>query len=81
MAFIGQTTDEKAPEDSFGNLFEPVGNFDTVEGRFSDEQLMSDPDYLAGNASGGKNSIINNRRNRRRIAGLEITEKKEKVEN
>lgn len=43
VAFIGQTTDEKASEDSFGNLFEPVENFDTIEGRFSDEQLMSDP--------------------------------------
>jgi hypothetical protein len=43
VGFVGQTTDEKAPEDSFGNLFEPVGNFDTVEGRFSGEQLMSDP--------------------------------------
>jgi len=43
VAFTGQTTNEKAPEDSFGNLFESIGNFDTVEGRFSDEQLKSDP--------------------------------------
>jgi NAD(P)-dependent dehydrogenase (short-subunit alcohol dehydrogenase family) len=43
VGFVGQTTDEKTPEDSFGNLFEPVVNFDTVEGRFSGEQLMSDP--------------------------------------
>jgi NAD(P)-dependent dehydrogenase (short-subunit alcohol dehydrogenase family) len=43
IGFVGQTTDEAAPEDSFGNLFEPISGFDTIEGRFSDEQLMSDP--------------------------------------
>ena len=50
IGFVGQTTDEAAPEDSFGNLFEPVSGFDTVEGRFSDEQFNSDPyTYLKTN--------------------------------
>ena len=50
IGYPGQTTDEPAPEDSFGNLFEPVSGFDTVEGRFSDEQLTSDPyTYLKTN--------------------------------
>ncbi len=43
IGFIGQTTDEKTPPDSFGNLFEPVSGFDTVEGHFGGEQLRSDP--------------------------------------
>lgn len=50
IGYPGQTTDEPAPEDSFGNLFEPVAGFDTIEGRFSDEQLNSDPyTYLKTN--------------------------------
>lgn len=50
IGFVGQTTDEAAPADSFGNLFEPVSGFDTVEGRFSGEQFNSDPyTYLKTN--------------------------------
>lgn len=43
VGFIGQTTDEKNSNDYAGNLFEPVSGFDTIEGHFYDEQLMSDP--------------------------------------
>jgi NAD(P)-dependent dehydrogenase (short-subunit alcohol dehydrogenase family) len=58
IGFVGQTTDEPAPEDSFGNLFEPVSGFDTVEGRFSGEQLNSDPyTYLKTNPK-VKNSLL-----------------------
>jgi NAD(P)-dependent dehydrogenase (short-subunit alcohol dehydrogenase family) len=58
IGFVGQTTDESAPEDSFGNLFEPVSGFDTVEGRFSGEQLNRDPyTYLKTNPK-VKNSIL-----------------------
>jgi NAD(P)-dependent dehydrogenase (short-subunit alcohol dehydrogenase family) len=58
IGFVGQTTNESAPEDSFGNLFEPVSGFDTVEGRFSGEQLNRDPyTYLKTNPK-VKNSIL-----------------------
>lgn len=58
IGFVGQTTDEPAPEDSFGNLFEPVSGFDTVEGRFSGEQLNSDPyTYLKTNPK-VKNTLL-----------------------
>ncbi len=43
IGFAGQRTDEKINGNYDGNLFETVGGFDTVEGRFSDEQLKSDP--------------------------------------
>ncbi len=43
VGFVGQTTNEKNPDENGGNLFEPVLGFDTVEGRFSGEQLESDP--------------------------------------
>ena len=42
IGFIAQTTDEKET-DGAGNLFETVSGLDTVEGRFSDEQIESDP--------------------------------------
>jgi hypothetical protein len=58
IGYPGQTTDEPAPDDSFGNLFEPVSGFDTVEGRFSDEQLNSDPyTYLKTNPK-VKNTLL-----------------------
>ena len=48
VGFIGQKTDIPSSGDYKGNLFEPLGEFDTVEGRFSDEQFESDPyTYLA----------------------------------
>lgn len=43
IGFIGQKTDEKIEGEYAGSLFEPVTGFDTVEGRFGDEQLKSDP--------------------------------------
>ncbi len=43
IGFIGQKTDERIEGEYAGSLFEPLGEFDTVEGRFSDEQLKSDP--------------------------------------
>lgn len=43
VGFTGQTTDIPNPGEYDGNLFEPVGEFDTIEGRFSDEQLETDP--------------------------------------
>ena len=58
IGYVGQTTDEPAPENSFGNLFEPVSGFDTVEGRFSGEQLNSDPyTYLKTNPK-VKNTLL-----------------------
>jgi hypothetical protein len=43
IGFIGQTSNEKANGEFAGNLFEAISGFDTIEGRFSDEQLKSDP--------------------------------------
>ena len=43
VGFIGQKTNEKIEGEFAGSLFEPLNKFDTVEGRFSDEQLKSDP--------------------------------------
>ncbi len=43
IGFVGQKSDEAQDGEYAGSLFEPLGNFDTVEGRFSDEQLKSDP--------------------------------------
>lgn len=42
VGFVGQKSDE-IEDDFAGSLFEPVEGFDTVEGRFNDEQLKSDP--------------------------------------
>lgn len=44
IGFVGQKSDEPEDGEHAGSLFEPVGGeFDTIEGRFSDEQLKSDP--------------------------------------
>jgi hypothetical protein len=43
IGFVGQKSDEKQDGEYAGSLFETVEGFDTVEGRFSDEQLKSDP--------------------------------------
>ena len=43
IGFFGQKTDIKSDGNSQGNLFEPVSGMDTIEGRFSGEQLKSDP--------------------------------------
>lgn len=43
IGFVGQTTNEKSSGNYEGNLFEPIDGFDKIEGRFSDEQIKSDP--------------------------------------
>ncbi len=43
IGFVGQKSDEKIDGEYAGSLFETVAGFDTVEGRFNDEQLKSDP--------------------------------------
>jgi hypothetical protein len=43
IGFPAQKSDEKSDGNTDGNLFAPLGEFDTVEGRFSDEQFKSDP--------------------------------------
>ncbi len=58
IGFVGQKTDEKSSGDYAGNLFEPVSGFDTIEGRFSDEQFNSDPyTYLKTNPK-VKNTLL-----------------------
>ena len=50
IGFAFQKTDEPSSGHYAGSLFEPVSGFDTIEGRFSDEQLNSDPyTYLKTN--------------------------------
>jgi len=58
IGFIGQTTDEKIDGEYAGNLFESVNNFDTVEGRFSDEQLKSDPITWLAIHPAAKNTLL-----------------------
>jgi NAD(P)-dependent dehydrogenase (short-subunit alcohol dehydrogenase family) len=43
IGYVGQKSEEKSDGDFAGSLFEPISGFDTVEGKFSDEQLESDP--------------------------------------
>lgn len=44
VGFVGQDGGEKnTPEQFRDNLFQPISGYDTVEGNFSGEQLMSDP--------------------------------------
>ncbi len=43
IGFVGQKGEEKSEGEYAGSLFETVAGFDTIEGRFSDEQLKSDP--------------------------------------
>jgi NAD(P)-dependent dehydrogenase (short-subunit alcohol dehydrogenase family) len=58
VGFIAQKTDEKNSGVYSGNLFEPVSGFDTVEGRFSGEQLNRDPyTYLKTNPK-VKNTLL-----------------------
>lgn len=40
---FNQFDDERLPPDAPDGLFDTVPEYDTIEGRFSDEQLMSDP--------------------------------------
>lgn len=58
IGFIGQKTDEENSGNYAGGLFTPVSGFDTIEGRFSDEQLNSDPyTYLKTNPK-VKNTLL-----------------------
>ncbi len=58
IGFPFQKTDEPSSGDYAGSLFEPVSGLDTIEGRFSDEQLTSDPyTYLKTNPM-VKNTLI-----------------------
>ncbi len=43
VGFVGQTSDVPSSGNYDGSLFEPISGFDTVEGRFSDEQFNHDP--------------------------------------
>ncbi len=58
VGFIGQTTDEKSSGDYAGSLFETVDGFDTIEGRFSDEQLKSDPITWLATHQAAKNVLL-----------------------
>ncbi len=58
IGFIGQKTDEKIDGEYAGSLFEPVENFDTIEGRFSDEQLKSDPITWLTTHPAAKNALL-----------------------
>lgn len=43
IGYVGQTSSEESDGNFAGSLFEPISEFDTVEGSFSDEQFKSDP--------------------------------------
>lgn len=58
IGFAGQKTDEKVDGEYDGGLFEPMGKFDTVEGRFSDEQLKSDPVTWLSTHPAAKNVLL-----------------------
>ena len=59
IGFIGQDGGEKhSPEQFKDNLFAPVSGYDTVEGNFSDEQLMSDPYTFIKTSPHAKNSLL-----------------------
>lgn len=54
---FNQRDDEPLPENSPDGLFDTVPEFDTIEGRFSDEQLMSDP-YVWAKTNPNKINLI-----------------------
>ena len=59
IGFIGQQGGEKDSKEQFeDNLFEPVSGYDTVEGNFSNEQIMGDPYTLIATKPAVKNSLI-----------------------
>ncbi len=43
FGFVGQKVDAPNLTEEQNSLFEPISGFNTVEGRFSDEQIKSDP--------------------------------------
>lgn len=59
VGFIGQDGGAKtSPEQFKDSLFEPISGYDTVEGNFSDEQLMSDPLTYLATSPRAKNSLM-----------------------
>ena len=58
IGFAGQKSDEPQKGEYAGGLFEPMGKFDTVEGRFSDEQLKSDPITWLSIHPAAKNTLL-----------------------
>ncbi len=59
VAFAGQKTDIPNPGKYDGNLFEPMnGEFDTVEGRFSGEQIVNDPHSWIATRPKVKNGLL-----------------------
>lgn len=58
IGFAFQKTDEPSSGDYEGSLFEPVSGLDTIEGRFSDEQLNSDPYIYLKTNPAVKNTLI-----------------------
>ena len=59
IGFTGQQGGEKDSAEQYeDNLFAPVSGYDTVEGDFSDEQLMSDPYTFIKTSPRAKNSLL-----------------------
>lgn len=58
VGFAGQKTNEEQTGSGDGSLFEPVSGLDTIEGRFSDEQLESDPYTYLKTHPNVKNGLI-----------------------
>lgn len=58
IGFVGQKSSEKQIGEFAGSLFEPLGKFDTVEGRFSGEQLKSDPITWLSTHPAAKNVLL-----------------------
>ena len=54
---FNQTTDEPLSPDAPDGLFDPVPEYDTIEGRFSEKQIMSDP-YVWAKTNPGKMNLI-----------------------
>jgi NAD(P)-dependent dehydrogenase (short-subunit alcohol dehydrogenase family) len=58
VGFVGQKTDEEINGEYAGNLFGTVAGFDTVEGRFNNEQLKSDPITWLSTHPATKNTLL-----------------------
>ena len=58
VGFAGQKTNEETDGDYAGSLFEPVEGFDTVEGRFNNEQLKTDPITWLSTHPAAKNTLL-----------------------
>ncbi len=58
IGFAGQKSSEPQNGEFAGGLFEPTGQFDTVTGRFDDEQLKSDPITWLSTHPAAKNTLL-----------------------